>query len=119
MEYFTNAFKKYGTFTGRETRQAYWMYILIYIFMYIALTVVDITVGTVVLGTIFSLVMFVPSISICARRLHDTNRTGWWQLIGLIPLIGTIVLLVFLVQDSGPDNDHGPNPKQEPEPSAE
>jgi uncharacterized membrane protein YhaH (DUF805 family) len=46
------------------------------------------------------------------RRLHDTNRTGWWLLIGLVPLIGIIVLLIFMVQDSQQgDNQYGPNPK--------
>ncbi|MGR3220105.1 MAG: DUF805 domain-containing protein, partial [Candidatus Anammoxibacter sp.] len=57
------------------------------------------------------LVLLVPSISIAARRLHDTGRTGWWQLIALIPLIGTIVLIVFLAQDSHSENSYGPNPK--------
>lgn len=112
MEHFTNAFKKYAQFSGRETRTSYWMFVLIYVALYIALIIIDMTVGTLVLGTIFSLAVLVPCISICARRLHDTNRTGWWQLIGLIPLIGAIVLLIFLTQDSGPDNIYGPNPKQ-------
>jgi uncharacterized membrane protein YhaH (DUF805 family) len=46
-----------------------------------------------------------------ARRLHDTGRSGWWQLIGLVPLVGWIVLIVFFVQDSQPNNQYGPNPK--------
>jgi uncharacterized membrane protein YhaH (DUF805 family) len=46
-----------------------------------------------------------------ARRLHDTGRSGWWQLIGLIPIVGWIILIVFFVQDSQPANQHGPNPK--------
>ena len=63
------------------------------------------------LALIFALAMLVPSISIAARRLHDTGRSGWWQLISLIPLIGAIVLIVFLVQDSHEENQYGPNPK--------
>jgi len=69
------------------------------------------TIGTMVLALIFNLVLAIPSISIAARRLHDTGRTGWWQLIMFIPLIGIIVLLVFYVQDSHGDNEYGPNPK--------
>ncbi|MFT7386980.1 MAG: uncharacterized membrane protein YhaH (DUF805 family) [Candidatus Endobugula sp.] len=59
----------------------------------------------------FALVMLVPSISIATRRLHNTGRSGWWQLISVVPLIGIIVLIVFLVQDSKQDNEYGPNPK--------
>ncbi|WP_232504214.1 DUF805 domain-containing protein [Shewanella benthica] len=55
--------------------------------------------------------MFIPTIAICARRLHDAGRSGWWQLIGLIPLIGAIVLLVFYVLDSIGENEYGANPK--------
>ncbi|MCC6543190.1 MAG: DUF805 domain-containing protein [Nitrospirae bacterium] len=57
--------------------------------------------------------MIIPSIAVVVRRLHDTNRSGWWLLIGLIPLIGGIVLIVFTVQDSQPGpNQFGPNPKE-------
>ena len=61
---------------------------------------------------IFALVSFIPSLAVTIRRLHDTNRSGWWLLISFIPLIGTIVLIVFLSQDSYPGtNAWGPNPK--------
>ncbi|MCP5208198.1 MAG: DUF805 domain-containing protein [Hahellaceae bacterium] len=108
MEYFTDALKKYAEFTGRATRQQYWMYILFYFIIYIACVVVDSVIGTFIFSTICSLGLLIPSISIATRRLHDTGRSGWWQLIALIPLIGAIVLLVFLVQSSHPDNEYGP-----------
>ena len=111
MEYFVDAFKKYADFSGRATRTQYWMFILIFMIIYIALAMLDAFLGTFVLAAIFNLALLVPSISIAARRLHDTGRTGWWQLIIFIPLIGIIVLLVFLVQDSHPDNEYGANPK--------
>jgi uncharacterized membrane protein YhaH (DUF805 family) len=111
MEYFLAAIKQYATFTGRTTRKEYWMFVLFYLIFYIALMIVDSILGTPVLGIIFSLALLIPSISIAARRLHDTGRTGWWQLIALIPLIGTIVLIVFLCQDSTETNQYGPNPK--------
>ena len=58
--------------------------------------------------------MLIPSISCAARRLHDTGRSGWWQLIVLVPLIGSIVLLIFLVLDGETENSHGLNPKMIP-----
>lgn len=112
MEHFIDAFKKYADFSGRATRTQYWMFILIYMIIYTVLSVIDAALQSMVLALIYAVVMLVPSISIAARRLHDTSRTGWWQLIGLIPLIGLIVMIVFLVQDSHDANAYGPNPKQ-------
>ena len=111
MEYFIGALKRYADFTGRAKRQEYWMFILFYVIFYLMLSVIDAVIGTPVLSSLYSLALFIPSISIAARRLHDTSRSGWWQLIALIPLIGAIVLIVFLVQDSHEDNEYGPNPK--------
>ena len=65
-----------------------------------------------VLADLYMLAVLLPSLAVGARRLHDTDRSGWWLLIGLVPIIGAIVLLVFMVQDSQPgENQHGPNPK--------
>lgn len=111
MEYFTGAFKKYAEFSGRSTRNDYWMYILFYMIIYVVLAVIDGAIGFYLLTSIFSIVCLVPTISVGARRLHDTSRSGWWQLIGFIPLIGAIVLIVFFAQDSHEDNEYGPNPK--------
>jgi uncharacterized membrane protein YhaH (DUF805 family) len=111
MQYFTNALKKYADFSGRATRQEYWMYILFYIVFYLLLAMVGGVLGLSILTTVFSLGLLVPTISLAARRLHDTGRTGWWQLLSLVPIVGSIVLIVFLVQDSHDDNPYGPNPK--------
>lgn len=111
MEYFTNALKRYADFTGRARRKEYWMYILFYLIFYIVLSVIDAALGTLLLTSLFSLALLIPSISIAARRLHDTGRSGWWQLLVLIPLLGSIVLIIFLVQDSHDENIYGPNPK--------
>lgn len=111
MEYFLGAFKKFADFSGRARRKEYWMYFLFYMIFYIGLAIIDGVVGTMFLAFIFSVVMLIPSISIATRRLHDTGRSGWWQLIALIPLVGAIVLIIFLVQDSHADNSYGPNPK--------
>jgi len=107
MEYFIGALKKYADFSGRARRTEYWMFILIYTIINVIFAVL----GLDTLSVIVSLILLVPSISIAARRLHDTGRTGWWQLLFLIPIIGFIVLVVFLAQDSHDANIYGDNPK--------
>lgn len=102
MDYFTGALKKYADFTGRAHRQEYWMFILIYMTINIVLAVL----GLDFISALVGLGLFIPSISIAARRLHDTGRSGWWQLIVLIPIIGLIVLIVFLAQDGHDQNDY-------------
>ncbi len=111
MDYFIRALKKYADFSGRATRQEYWMFVLFYLIFHIVLATIDRLVGTMFLVPIFSLALLIPNVSVGARRLHDTGRTGWWQLISLIPLIGVIVLIVFLVQDSHDDNEYGAKEK--------
>jgi uncharacterized membrane protein YhaH (DUF805 family) len=119
MQWFMTALQKWADFSSRARRREYWFFVLIYIVIYIVLTVIDMMVGLAdpatgvgVLGGIFALAMLIPSISVGVRRLHDTNRSGWWLLIGLIPIIGALVLLVFFLLDSQPgDNRFGPNPK--------
>jgi uncharacterized membrane protein YhaH (DUF805 family) len=111
MEYFLGAYKKYADFTGRARRKEFWMFVLFYFIAAIVLGIIDSIIGFQLLGMLFSLGSLIPSLAIGARRLHDTGRSGWWQLLYLIPLIGLIIMIVFLVQDSHPDNEYGPNPK--------
>ena len=92
-------FAKYADFSGRATRSEYWWFIL-----FVLLAGLGISMISEVLGGIFALATLLPSIAAATRRLHDTNRSGWWQLICLVPLIGGIVLIVFLAQDSQSDN---------------
>ncbi|WP_444998280.1 DUF805 domain-containing protein [Aliikangiella sp. IMCC44359] len=112
MKYFLGALKKFADFNGRARRKEYWMFVLFYLIIYIALNIIDSLLGTMFISLIFILVMLIPSISIATRRLHDTSRSGWWQLLSLIPIVGGIVLIVFLAQDSHAENSFGPNPKQ-------
>jgi uncharacterized membrane protein YhaH (DUF805 family) len=119
MNWFLVVLKKYATFSGRAQRAEYWYFLLISTLIVIALSVIDGMTGSYnedtgwgLLSGLYSLAVLLPSIAVGARRLHDTSRTGWWLLIGLIPVIGTIVLIVFFVLDSTPgDNAYGPNPK--------
>jgi len=119
MNWFVTALKNYAVFSGRSRRSEYWFFVLFYLIIYVVLALVDRTTGTYsstsgagLLTSIFALGMLIPSLSVSVRRLHDTDRSGWWLLIGFIPLIGVIVLIVFFVQDSGAGtNRFGPNPK--------
>lgn len=113
MEWYLAALKQYAVFSGRARRREYWTFVLVNFIVVLVLTGVDSAVGTAgVLAGLFNLAMLVPGIAVGTRRLHDTDRSGWLLLIGLIPLVGAIVLIVFFVQDSQPgDNQYGPNPK--------
>jgi uncharacterized membrane protein YhaH (DUF805 family) len=107
MDYFIGALKKYADFNGRASRKEFWMYILFYMVINIIFSVLGLDVISMIVG----LMLFVPSISIGARRLHDTGRSGWWQLVYLVPLIGLIVMIFFLAQDGHDENDYGVNPR--------
>lgn len=108
-------------FKGRARRKEYWYFVLFNTIISILLSLIDTYVletnaetGVGILGGLYSLAVFLPSLGVLIRRLHDTGRSGWWIFINLIPLIGSIILLVFLVEDSKPgDNQYGPNPKVE------
>jgi len=125
MNWFMTVLRKYAVFEGRARRREYWFFVLFYILISVVLAVVDRMLGTYdetygmgALGALFCLGLLIPSIAVGARRLHDTGRSGWWLLIGFIPLIGVIVLIVFFVLDSQPGtNAYGPNPKEAPAPA--
>jgi uncharacterized membrane protein YhaH (DUF805 family) len=87
-------FSKYADFGGRATRSEYWWFILFIVLVSVATSLVSDT-----LAALFSLATLLPSIAAAARRLHDTNRSGWWQLIVLVPVIGLVILIVFLAQE--------------------
>jgi uncharacterized membrane protein YhaH (DUF805 family) len=109
--------RQYVGFTGRARRSEYWWFALFGLIVSIVADLIDAMLGTMsdsnvgVFGAIVGLALLLPSIAVAIRRLHDTSRTGWWILIGLIPIVGWIILIVFYVQDSHPDNKYGPSPK--------
>ena len=112
FNWYVEVLKKYAVFEGRARREEFWMFTLVNFIVTIVLNVVLSMIGLPILAVIYSLAVLVPSLAVGARRLHDTNRSGWLLLIGLIPLVGIIVLIVFWVQDSQPGpNQYGPNPK--------
>ena len=119
MNWYLEVLKKYAVFSGRATRAEYWYFTLFNILALFVLAIIDGVIGSFnaeagigLLGGIYSLAVLIPNIAVSVRRLHDTDRSGWWLLIYLIPLIGALVLLIFMVQDSQTsDNPYGLNPK--------
>ena len=112
MNWYLDVLKKYAVFEGRARRTEYWMFLLFNVIVSIVLGAVDFATGIGVLGIIYTLAVFIPGLAVAVRRLHDTDRSGWWMLILLVPLIGFIVFLVFMCLDSTQgNNQYGPNPK--------
>lgn len=89
-------FKKYADFTGTASRPEFWWFFL---FCVLASFVLNTILGSFMLSTIFSLATLVPSLAVGARRLHETDRSGWLQLLWLIPVLGWIVMIIFLAQE--------------------
>jgi uncharacterized membrane protein YhaH (DUF805 family) len=119
MDWYLMVVKRFADFSGRSQRAEYWYFVLFNFIISFVLGFVDGLAGTIIsetglgiLGILYGLFILIPSISVGVRRLHDTGRSGWWLLIGLIPIIGAIVLIIFFIQDSQSEtNTYGPNPK--------
>ena len=142
MNYFIYCLKNYFNFSGRATRSEFWYFMLFVLLFGIVITLIEVIMGTYdsgILSLIYNLALLFPSLAVSTRRLHDTNRSGWWNLIMLVPIIieqaiftklendwwnlimlvlmlvliiGIIVLIVFYCQDSKEDNKYGVNPKK-------
>lgn len=112
--YFLDIFKfKFAQFNGRSRRSEYWYFVLFNLIVSIGLGIVDAVLGLGFLSGLYGLIAFIPGIAVAVRRLHDTGKSGLWLLILLIPFIGWIILIYFMIQDSQPfDNQYGPNPKR-------
>ena len=98
-------FENYFNFNGRASRPEYWWWFLFYIIVYFAAITLDSVFSLGALSLVVSLALFVPSLAVGARRLHDINKSGWWQLLMIIPLIGIIIILIL----SAKRGDAGPN----------
>jgi len=89
------ALTKYAEFTGRSRRQEYWLFLLFSILLNLAANIIDGVISAGIVSALVGLALIVPSIAVLVRRLHDTDRTGWWALLILLPVLGTLILLVF------------------------
>lgn len=119
MHWYVDVLKKYAVFSGRAQRAEYWMFFLFNLIIGFVLGIIEGLSGmsansdVSVLANLYALAILIPAIAVSVRRLHDTGRSGWWLLIAFVPILGTIVLLVFFIMDSqSGTNEFGPNPKE-------
>ncbi len=112
MEWYIGVLKQYAVFTGRAHRQEFWMFVLINFGIIIGLSILAKIISILgILGILYNLAVLLPSIGVGIRRLHDTDRSGWWILIGLVPVVGWIVLIIFAAMEGkSAENKYGPNP---------
>lgn len=111
-------FRKYGVFSGRARRKEYWLFTLFNFIVGFSLGAIEgalnIAPGTEesLLLSVYTLIVLIPSLAVSVRRLHDTNRSGWWCWLWMIPVIGALILLLFSVQEgTDGENEYGPNSK--------
>ena len=120
MEYFISAIKQYVVFKGRARRKEFWYFYLISLVISLALAFLDHQMGTFnpemgggLLGGVYGIFIFLPSLSLTVRRIHDTSHSGYWAFILLIPIIGFLAILFFASMDSKPgSNEYGISPKE-------
>ena len=126
MEWYLAVLKKYAVFEGRARRKEYWYFALINVLIFIPLLIIGLIMAVATSSSeqniyfglmyipvlLYGIFIFLPSLAVTVRRLHDTNRSGWWYLINFVPWVGGIILLVLTVLDGtrGP-NQYGPDPK--------
>lgn len=119
MNYFAEGLKKYVQFNGRARRAEYWNFVLYSTLITIVLGIIESTAGMSsvfsqgALSMFFNLFVLLPSLAVSVRRLHDTNTSGWFMLIAIIPLIGMIALIYKFVKEGDTTaNQYGANPKE-------
>jgi uncharacterized membrane protein YhaH (DUF805 family) len=123
MNWYLKVLKQYADFSGRARRKEFWMFNLFNAIVIFALMLAIISkemagsnilsvIGMVLFGG-YALAVFLPSLAVYVRRLHDVGKSGWWLFIGIIPIVGGIILLVWYCQDSQVgENEYGANPKE-------
>ena len=117
MNWYIKCLQHYADFRGRARRSEYWYFFLFNMIVWFVITfVVAYIAGEIVgmiIGDIYALGVFIPSLAVGVRRLHDAGKSGWYYLVGFIPLVGGIWLLILFCKDSQPGtNEWGANPKE-------
>jgi uncharacterized membrane protein YhaH (DUF805 family) len=118
VNWYLEVLKKYAVFEGRAPRREYWWYTLFSTIVVVVLFALGrVSVVFTVLAAVYALATFVPTIAVACRRLHDTNKSGWLQLIGIIPFGGLVLIVLYCLGSDPGSNRHGPNPDAVPEPA--
>lgn len=118
MDWYLKVLKNYIGFGGRARRKEYWMFVLVSFVLAGVLSIIDKILGWErvsgegVLTSIYGLLVLIPGWAVQFRRLHDTDRSAWWLLLLLIPIVGWLVILIFNCQNGTPgENRFGQDPK--------
>jgi uncharacterized membrane protein YhaH (DUF805 family) len=107
----SSGFSNYVNFSDRSARSAYWFWILFVLIADIVAIAIDAAIGKQIVSSLFGLAVLLPGLAVTVRRLHDLDRTGWWIFLGLIPLVGAIILLIwFCSKGTDGPNRFGPDP---------
>ena len=115
MNWYIQAIKNYFDFSGRARRKEYWMFSIISAVITLLLSIIDSLIGIQLLTSLYSLFVLIPNLSVSFRRIHDIDKSAWWFLISLIPVIGAIVLLIFsILPGTIGTNKYGDDPKGTP-----
>ena len=118
MHWYLDVLKKYAVFEGRARRSEYWFFTLISFVITLGLIFIDVFMasanpqtGLGLLSGLYTLGVLIPTISVTVRRLHDTNRSGWWFLMAFIPLLNLVLLVFMFLDGTAGNNDYGSDPK--------
>lgn len=111
MDAVKTAFSRYVDFQGRSRRSEFWWFALFNFILSAVANVIDASIGIPILSVIVLLVLIIPGIAVSIRRLHDLDKSGWWLFIGLIPIVGAILLIVwYATEGTKGDNRFGADP---------
>ena len=112
MNWYLKVMRSYFNVEGRARRTEYWMFFLVYLGIIIVASVLDAMTGTGLLAGLVALAHLIPNITVGVRRLHDIDRSGWWLLVALVPLIGWIIAIYWAVKEGDAQtNSYGASPK--------
>ena len=103
--------QKYAVFDGRAKRSEYWLFLLVHVIISIILGLIPLVLDWfLVVEVVYALALLVPALAVGARRLHDSGKSGWLQLILLVPLIGWVIVIILMALPSDDENKYGPRP---------
>jgi uncharacterized membrane protein YhaH (DUF805 family) len=104
---------RYAQFEGRAHREEFWMFTLVNFLVWIGVFIVAVILHFWLLRAVYALAVLIPGLAVGARRLHDTNKSGWLQLLLIIPIVGLIIMIIFWAQEGTPgQNPYGPDPRE-------
>lgn len=111
MEWYLGPLRKYAVFNGRASRKEYWLFAL----WNLPIALVLVLISETLFG-LYYLGIFLPSLAVTVRRLHDTNRNAWWLLLSIVPLANIALLVFYCVKGTDGDNNYGSDPRFQPQP---